>query len=150
MVKVLFGEDFGENTILDIDSYFANVYEDTWLDDDVVRNIVKDIDDSDLNGLNVISPVLGSISVRDLSGGTKALICMLKDNNPESFIDLVVLGENCEKWLSYIFKHKDVQVCMTGYHLFFDGLDIEGICLNDGSSIKDAADWQKKLFEFGC
>ena len=62
MVRVLFGEEFGEKTILDIDSYFNNVYENDWLEDDVVKQIVKDIDGSELNGLNVISPVLGSIS----------------------------------------------------------------------------------------
>ncbi len=149
MVKVLFGKDFGEHTILDIDTYFANVYEDDWLNDDTVKDMVRDIDGSELEGLNVISPVLGSISVRDLSGGVKALICLLKDDNKESFIDLVVLGENCEKWLAYVFEKRDVQVCMTGYHLFFDEYEVKGLCLNDNSLINSSLDWRKKLFEFG-
>ena len=149
MVKVLFGEDFGDKTILDIDSYFNNVYEDEWLNDDIVRQMVKDIDNSELVGLNVISPVLGSISVRDISGGTKALICLLKEEKSEGFIDLVVLGENCEKWLAYIFNKKDVQVCMTGYHLFFDEYEVTGLCLNDNTIINNSDDWRDKLFEFG-
>ena len=150
MVKVLFGTDFGENkTILDIDTYFNNVYENDWMYDETVKQIVKDIDKSDLEGLNVISPILGSISVRDLSGGAKALICLLKDTGSDGFIDLVVLGENCEKWLAYIFGIKDVTVCMTGYHLFFKEYDVSGICLNDNSIINDSNDWRKKLFEFG-
>ncbi len=149
MVKVLFGEDFGEKTILDIDSYFNNVYENDWLADETVKQIIKDIDGSELNGLNVISPVLGSISVRDISGGAKALICLLKEENPEGFIDLVVLGENCEKWLAYIFENRDVQVCMTGYHLFFDDYNVSGVCLNDNAEIKNSADWRDKLFEYG-
>ncbi|MBR4544156.1 MAG: DUF4869 domain-containing protein [Lachnospiraceae bacterium] len=149
MVKVLFGEDFGERTILDIDSYFNNVYENDWLEDENVKQIVKDIDGSELNGLNVISPVLGSISVRDISGGAKALICLLKEDNPEGFIDLVVLGENCEKWLAYVFENKDVQVCMTGYHLFFDDYNVSGVCLNDNTEIKNSNDWRDKLFEYG-
>lgn len=149
MVKVLFGEDFGEKTILDIDSYFNNVYENDWLEDENVKQIVKDIDGSELNGLNVISPVLGSISVRDISGGAKALICLLKEDNPEGFIDLVVLGENCEKWLAYVFENKDVQVCMTGYHLFFDDYNVSGVCLNDNTEIKNSNDWRDKLFEYG-
>ena len=149
MVKVLFGEDFGEKTILDIDSYFNNVYENDWLEDETVKQIVKDIDGSELNGLNVISPVLGSISVRDISGGAKALICLLKEENPEGFIDLVVLGENCEKWLAYVFENRDVQVCMTGYHLFFDDYNVSGVCLNDNTEIKNSNDWRDKLFEYG-
>ena len=149
MVKVLFGEDFEEKTILDIDTYFNNVYEDKWLDDEQVIQIVKDIDNSELKGLNVISPVLGSISVRDISGGAKALICLLKEEEPQGYIDLVVLGENCEKWLAYIFNNKDVQVCMTGYHLFFDEYDISGWCLNDDTEIRNSEDWRKKLFEYG-
>ena len=149
MVRVLFGEDFGEKTILDIDSYFNNVYENDWLEDDVVKQIVKDIDGSELNGLNVISPVLGSISVRDISGGAKALICLLMEDNPAGYIDLVVLGENCEKWLAYVFEKKDVQVCMTGYHLFFDDYSVSGVCLNDNTEITNSADWRAKLFEYG-
>lgn len=150
MVRVLFGDDFGDDkTILDIDTYFNNVYEDEWLDDDIVKQMVKDIDKSELKGLCVISPVLGSISVRDLSGSVKGLICLLKDDNKEEFIDLVVFGENCEKWLAYIFNHRDVQVCMTGYHLFFKEHEITGVCLNDNTEIKNSEDWQDKLFEFG-
>jgi len=150
MVRVLFGKDFGEDkTILDIDTYFNNVYENEWMTDPLVKDIIRDIDKSKLEGLNVISPVLGSISIRDISGGAKALICLLKDDDPQGYIDLVVLGGNCEKWLAYIFEHKDVQVCMTGYHLFFNDQNVSGICLNDDSLIKNSEDWRKKLFEYG-
>ncbi len=150
MVKVLFGKDFGEDkTILDIDTYFNNVYENDWMTDPKVKEIIRDIDGSELEGLNVISPVLGSISIRDISGGAKALICLLKEVEPQGYIDLVVLGENCEKWLAYIFERKDVQVCMTGYHLFFRDHQVSGVCLNDNSDIRNSEDWRNKLFEFG-
>ena len=149
MVKVLFGEDFGNDTILDIDAYFNNTYQNDWLYNPNVIKIVKDIDKSDLNGLNVISPVLGSISVKDISGGAKALISLLMNDNLDGYIDLCVLGENCEDWLAYIFNHKDVQVCMTSYQFFFRNTEITGICLNDNTEIRNSEDWREKLFEFG-
>ncbi len=149
MVKILFGEDFKEKTILDIDTYFNNTYEREWLDDEEVKQIVRDIDNSELQGLNVISPVLGSISVEKISGGAKALITLLKNDNLEGYIDLCVLGENCEKWLSYIFNAKDVQVCMTSYQFFFRDYNITGICLNDNTVINNSNDWIEKLSEFG-
>ena len=65
------------------------------------------------------------------------------------YIDLVVLGENCEKWLAYIFNNKDVQICMTGSQLFLDEYRISGWCLNDNTEIKNSEDWRKKLFEYG-
>ncbi len=77
------------------------------------------------------------------------MICLLKEEEPQGYIDLIVLGENCEKWLAYIFNNKDVQVCMTGYHLFFDENDISDWCLNDDTEIRNSEDWRKKLFEYG-
>ena len=75
MLRVLFGRET-ENTIRTPNIYFNNVYEDDWFDDEIVKQIVKDIDNSVLRGLCVLSPVLGSISVQDLSGGCKTLILL--------------------------------------------------------------------------
>ena len=49
----------------------------------------------------------------------------------------------------YVFENKDVQVCMTGYHLFFDDYNVSGVCLNDNTEIKNSNDWRDKLFEYG-
>ena len=145
MVSVMFGKEL-PNTIPNIDVYFDNVYENSWFEDDIVKQMVRDIDKSELHGLMVDSPFLGSISVEKLSGGVKSLILLLKDDELEFPIDLVCCGKNCEQWLSYIFSVKDVTVCTTGLHLRFEGYNIDGICLNDNSEIHN--NWWSKMVEF--
>mgnify|MGYP002769844343 FL=1 len=70
MLNILFRED--EREIRYTDSYFNNNYQDEWFEDDLVKQIIKDIDLSDvLNAQIVISPVLGAIPVTQISGGAK-------------------------------------------------------------------------------
>lgn len=147
MVKVLFGDKLPD-TIPDVDAYFNNTYEYDWFEDEIVKQMVRDIDKSELHGAMVDSPFLGSISVERLFGGVKTLIILLKDDELEFNIDLIWCGENCEKWLAYIFNHKDVTVCMTGVHLRFDGYDFNGICLNDNSQIHNNW-WQVMVKHLG-
>ena len=64
MLNILFRED--EREIRYTDSYFNNNYQDEWFEDDLVKQIIKDIDLSDvLNAQIVISPVLGAIPDSD-------------------------------------------------------------------------------------
>lgn len=145
MIKVQFG--FDKDCIRDIDLYFDNVYDDKWLDDDLVKNMISDVDSSQVASRQcIISPVLGQIPPERLSGGVKALICLYK--LPEVYIDLIVCGSNCEKWIAEISSLKDIHVGMSGYDLTFDGLDIKGICLNDHSTIANAEEWTIKMCTF--
>jgi hypothetical protein len=146
MVSVYFGID--RKSILNVDEYFNHTYEDEWLDDPLVKEMVKDIDNSDiLSRYCIQSPVLGQIPPTMLSGGVKTLIMLYKGE--EGFVpDLIVCGENCQKWLSKIFSLRGIiKVTMSGYDLNFNGLPIEGICENDGSKIKDSKDWTKKMLD---
>lgn len=144
MVRVMFGKELPD-TITNIDVYFNNTYELSWFEDDIVKKMIKDIDDSEVIGNCINSKYLGTTSVENLSGGVKALIVMLKDEELEYPIDLICCGENCQSWLSYIFSIKDITVSMTGVHLSFKNLDIRGICLNDNSEITCSYDWCKKM-----
>ena len=143
MVSVYFGND--KSTILAVDSYFNHTFEYEWLDDPFVREMIQDIDNSTvLSNQCIQSPVLGQIPPEKLSGGVKTCIMLYK---LDDFVpDLIVCGENCEKWLSKVFEKKDlVHVTMSGYDLTFKGYSIKGICENDGSEIKDAEDWVDKM-----
>lgn len=146
MLRVLFGKET-ENTITSVSTYFNNVYEMNWFDDEIVKAIVRDVDKSELKGSCVISPFLGSISVEKLSGGAKGLILMHKLDNFES--DLISYGNNCEDWIIKLSLMKDINVCMTGYDMTFKGKDIQALCLNDNSVIHDSAEWCRKMVEFG-
>lgn len=141
MVNVFFGKD--RDAILNIDVYFNHTFEYEWLDDQFVRDMIKDIDNSIvLSNQCIQSPVLGQIPPEKLSGGVKACIIIYKLNE---IVDLVVCGENCEPWLSKIFELKDCRVSMSGYDLSFKDLPIRGICENDNSHIDNYKDWVNKM-----
>ncbi|MCD7808752.1 MAG: DUF4869 domain-containing protein [Erysipelotrichaceae bacterium] len=144
MLKVLFG--FDKDCIRDIDLYFDNVYEDEWLEDELIKKMILDVDQSVVKGKQlIISPVLGPIPPERLSGGVKALICMYKS---DAYIDLIVCGPNCEKWILEIAQNKDIIVGMSGYDLTFKNMNIEAICLNDQSNITNYVDWILKMNEY--
>lgn len=146
MVKVFFGID--NNAILDVDTTFDGVYLPEWFDDPIVKQMVQDIDKSVVLSQHCIqSPVLGQIPPQYLSGGVKTCIMLLKAEE-EILIDLIACGENCEKWLSYIFSQRDVRVTMSGYDLMFKGLDIHGICENDGSLFSGSKEWSRLLLKW--
>ena len=66
----------------DASSYFDNVYEDEWIEDTFVKEMIQDVDHCEvISPLIIDSPVLGAITPRELSGGVKVLILMLKDDS---------------------------------------------------------------------
>lgn len=73
MLFINFYDD--EREIRYTDSYFNNNYQDEWMEDEEVKQIIRDIDSSELlNPQIVISPVLGAIPVTQISGGAKAVV----------------------------------------------------------------------------
>lgn len=145
MLEIKFG--YYTDSILDIDLYFNNVYEDEWLSDALVQRMIKDVDSSTvIKDLLIESPVLGFIPPERLSGGVKALICMYKCD--DFCVDLIVCGQNCQKWICEIAKLKRVKATLSGYDLTFKDCDIKAICLNDNSEINNSKDWVLKMCEF--
>ncbi len=144
MLNVRFG--FDAEAIRDIDLYFENVYEEEWMEDSFVQQMILDIDQSVVKGdLLIVSPVLGQIPPERLSGGVKALICMYK---MDAYIDLIVCGPNCENYILQIASEKDVTVSMSGYDLSFIHKDIHAVCLNDMSKIDSSYEWIIKMSQF--
>lgn len=147
MISVYFGND--RSAVLDIDTFFRHVYSPSWFEDDIVRQMIKDVDSSDvLSAYCIISPILGAISPDFLSGGVKTLICLWKMD--DFLVDLITCGNNCCKWLSYIATHKDIRVSMSGYDLTFrdkvkNYYPITGICENDNTPIRDGRGWCNKM-----
>lgn len=110
MLHIQFHED--EREVRYTDSFFNNNYQDTWMEDDLVCQIIKDIDKSDLISPQIVSsPVLGAIPVTQISGGAKAVILMLK--MPELLIHGNSCGDNCAEWITKIGKMQDIYVHLT-------------------------------------
>jgi len=110
MLYILFREDPEE--VRYTDSYFNNHYQDEWFEDSIVRQIIKDIDSSEVIDRQIVmSPVLGAIPVTQISGGAKAVILMLKI--PKLLIHGNSCGDNCALWISKIGEMQDIYVHLT-------------------------------------
>lgn len=122
MLSIIFnrGEKDIENSnyVFSPDTYFKYNYEDEWFDDELVKEMVKDIDASTVMSAHAIdSPVLGIIAPERLSGGVKALIIMYKE--PSLIINASSCGDNCAKWILEIGKRQDITVRL-GYEMEFE------------------------------
>ena len=123
----------GVEYMKDAPAYFNNVYEDEWLEDNFVKEMILDVDNSKVISPHIIeSPVLGAITPRELSGGVKVLILMLKD---DSFVyNMSNCGNNCAKWILNIGKEKDLTINLRHIMDFGDG-EFEIQILNTGEMV---------------
>ena len=75
MLNIIYGDV--KNSIYNTNVYFKNSYEPEWLDAELAKKMIKDIDDSEvLSGECINSPVLGQIPPERLSGGVKTLFLL--------------------------------------------------------------------------
>lgn len=92
-----------------IDMVFRGNYEDEWFDDPFVKEMVKNVDNSEVVSANlIISPVLGPISYERLSGGVKVLIMLYK--MPEMEQCASNCGDNCLPDMVRISEMHDITV----------------------------------------
>jgi len=103
MLNIYYG-DMPE-AIYDTSTYFRHAYKDSWITDPMTVEFIKDVDNSEVIGNNLIqSPVLGSISPLQLSGGVKTLILINKDSS--NIFNASKCGDNCAKWLLKMAEDK--------------------------------------------
>ena len=80
-------------------TYFDNRYEDEWITEELSVEMIRDVDRSVVVSSHLIeSPVLGPISVKELSGGVKTLMLMAFDDSGKIF-NASACGDNCAKWI---------------------------------------------------
>lgn len=123
--------------------YFDLNWEDEWIIDPFVKEMIKDVDKSEVIGPHLIeSPVLGPIPPTTLSGGVKVLILMLKD---DSYIyNLSNCGDNCAKWALKIAEKKDITVYL--HHIMdFEG-DYEIKIMNTDNIVKPGLEYIEEMF----
>ena len=134
----------GTEYMKDAPSYFDNVYEDEWIEDEFVKAMILDVDRSVVVSAHIIeSPVLGAITPKELSGGVKVLILMLKD---DSFIyNLSNCGNNCAKWVLKIAEEKDLKVYLQ-HMIRFEG-EFEIRIMNTGKMVHNPGEYVDGLLE---
>lgn len=107
MLRVWFGKK--EGAIYNTSVYFKNRYDDKWLEDSFAKDVIRDVDGSELIDAHIIkSPVLGDITPLQLSGGVKTLILM--KNNPGKIFNASTCGDNCAKWILELGKQKNFSI----------------------------------------
>ena len=100
--------------------FFKNDYEDEWIVDPFVKEMIRDVDRSEVLDSGVIdSPVLGMIPPLNLSGGVKTLI--LVKFEPEKIFNASTCGDNCAKWLLRIAEQEDRTVNLRHIMDFGEG-----------------------------
>lgn len=118
MLSIFYG-DMPE-AVYDPAVFFKNTYTDEWIMDSLSREMIRDVDHSEVVGPRVIdSPVLGGISPRELSGGVKTLISIYK--RPDKIFNASACGDNCAKWILKIGETLNITINLRHLMDFGDG-----------------------------
>lgn len=100
--------------------YFKNVYEEEWITQPLVKEMILDVDKSVvLDGGVIDSPVMGKIPPVSLSGGVKTLILIA--NEPDKVFNASTCGDNCAKWLLKMGNDRDITINLRYIMDFGDG-----------------------------
>ena len=104
MLHVYYGDM--REAVFNTSVYFKNDYEDSWIIDPMVKEMIRDVDHSEVMDSGVIdSPVLGKIPPLSLSGGVKTLILVKVE--PTVVFNASTCGDNCAKWLLKMAEQED-------------------------------------------
>lgn len=142
MLFISFAES--DETVRNVDSYFDFNYLDEWLMDEMVKEMIKEVDKSDVISANCIqSPVLGQIPPTKLSGGVKALILLLKQ--PELEIYATACGDNCAKWILKISELHDIHIVLK--HVMRFNCDFDAYCTDTNTKISSLDDYRRCVIE---
>ncbi len=118
MLNIIYGEV--EKAIYNTSVFFKNSFKPAWLEDNLAKEIVRDIDKSEvLSPYCIQSPVLGQIPPTMLAGGTKTLLLIL--NRPDKIFNASTCGDNCAKWILRIAKEHTITINLR--HIMEFGFD---------------------------
>ena len=132
MLSVFLGEM--DQAIYHPPTYFDNRYADVWITEPLSVSIIKDVDKSEVISPHLIqSPVLGPISVKEISGGVKTLILMAFDQTGKVF-NASACGDNCAKWILKIGTQKNLTINLR-HIMDFGEDDFEIKILNTGEMV---------------
>lgn len=104
MLNIFYGDM--EGAVYNTSAYFKYDYEDSWIVDPFVKEMIQAVDESTVLDSGVIdSPVLGKIPPTGLSGGVKTLILVKLDK--DKVFNASTCGDNCAEWLLKIAEIED-------------------------------------------
>ncbi len=138
MLRIYFGSLPDE--IYNTEMFYENQYDRNWVMDDFAREIIKDIDSSEVIAPDLIkNDVFGSFASTELSAGVKTLL--LIKNMPNKIYNISNCGDNCAKYLLQLAENKDIKV--TLHHAMDFGKNFSVKVINEGKRkiITDATEF---------
>ena len=136
MLHIYFG-DYPE-AIYNTKVYFDNTYKDKWITRSISKEIIKDIDKSEvIDEKTIASPIFGNMSPKKLSGGTKTLL--LIDNDSKNVFNASTCGDNCAKWILKIAQKRKVVINLRHLMDFGKG-EFKIKVLNTGKIVKNMSE----------
>ena len=122
----------GKEILLSPKSVFLTDYEPEWLDDELSKEIMLDIDDIVFNDGDYLKHRdYGSLSPRELSGGTSTLLLLYKGDLDKYIVKASNMGPNCFKHLEKIAEEKEVYLYLD-YVIPYDYFPIKFKCIETG------------------
>lgn len=129
---------------------FDLICESEWFEDPFVQEMILDVDNTKwITGRVFESPVLGTISPRELSGGVKGLILAYKLREITGQIEgfsSAIFGDNCIPWLCKISFLQDFYIAFRHALGGDPGVELDyrqPVCAQTADS-KDWATWNLK------
>ena len=144
MLSVFFGEM--PEAVYNTSVYFQNQYKDSWITKPLSREMILDIDKSEVISENLIqSPVLGAISPSQLSGGVKTLILMANDKS--HVFNASTCGDNCAKWILQLGAKEKLAINLRHLMDFGPG-EFKIKVLNTGKIVKNMSELVAEAGQF--
>lgn len=139
MVTVYF--ELPDDEIISTSKYFNNSYTDEWLDE-WAKRVIREIDSSELISEGMVkSPVLGPITIREISSGAKALITMNAD--PTVISNANSCGDNCAALLAELSLEKDFSIYLA-YPIKFEDAVFDMKIARTGQICHRAEEFEKE------
>lgn len=149
MLKVWYGDARPDNYIYAPESYFDSKYDPNWLNNEMVKEAILDIDKSVVLAPYCIeSPVFGQIPPKMLSGGVKTLIFAWFDKS--KVFNLRQCGENCCHTMLKWGQLEDFEI-VAGYPMFMysdkrnNGIQMQ--IMNTGKIVSNEEEFLKAYSE---
>jgi len=137
MLRVWFGQK--DNAIYNTSVFFKNRYDPKWLENDQVKQMILDVDKSEvINSQSISSPILGTIPPEKLSGGVKTLILM--KFLPGKIFNASNCGDNCAPWILRLAEDRDFTI--NFYHIMdFGRGDFKIKVMNSGKVVNNMTEF---------
>ena len=144
MLKIYFGDMDG--VLHNVETYFKNQMEYSWLESDLAKQIIEDVDNSVVESPQCIrSNVLGQIPPTRLSGGTKALLLIW--NEMDRVVNASNCGDNCAKWLLKFGESRDITINLNHIMDFGPG-EFEIEILNSDAIVHNMKEYVTEAVKF--